>query len=88
MKILSDIPIERAMKELSKTGTPLTATRQAIETMAFYKDNLVKALRLMNVNGRAKDMIIEKLTRNLNEYKELETFLNQNKDYDISITPK
>lgn len=53
MKILSEIPSDRAMKELSKNPAYLPATRQAIETIALRKEELVKSLRLMRIREKA-----------------------------------
>jgi len=56
MKILSEIPTERAMKELGRTGMPLQATRKAVETIALWKDTLIKSLRLMRIREQALEM--------------------------------
>jgi len=56
MRILSDIPTERAMKELGRTTMPLQATRKAVETIALWKDPLVKSLRLMRIREQALEI--------------------------------
>lgn len=56
MKILSEIPTDRSMKELSKIGAPIPATRQAIETMALWKETIIKSLRLMRIREQALQM--------------------------------
>lgn len=75
MKILAEIPTDRAMKELSQTGAKIPAVRQAVETMALQKEILIKSLRLMRmredvlqVSNRTDKIIGDLLKENGNDY--------------------
>ena len=59
MGILSNIPTDRAMRELSQTGAKIPAARQAIETLALWKEPLIKSLRMMNARVNMQKRIIE-----------------------------
>lgn len=51
MKILSELPTDKAMQELSKGRIGPGVTR-VIETMALSKDSLVMSLRLMRMTNQ------------------------------------
>lgn len=84
MKILSEIPTERAMKELSQTGVKIPSVRQALETMAISKPALIKSLRLMRFREMLLKRKIEMLTASANSDKIISKMLEENgTDYDI-----
>ncbi len=58
MKILSDLPTERAMKELSK-GRAGEAVQKVVQTMALQKMELVRGLSLMRFR---EDLLMREIT--------------------------
>lgn len=87
IKFLSDLPTERAMKDVSKMRAS-EAMRKVIETMALSKMDLIKSLRLMQIQINTLNKAVENYSEKLEAFKDLEAFLKEYPDYDINITKK
>lgn len=85
MKILSDIPTDRAMKELSNTTLRLTHTRQVVEIMSIYKQDLVRAVRLIERRERIHSRSIAAI---IEADKTILDWVKQNPDYEVDIHAK
>lgn len=84
MRILSDIPTERAMKELSQTGAKMPSVRQSIETMALWKESLIKTMRFLHARVEMQKHIIEMHEVNTKTDKVIARILRElGSDYEI-----
>lgn len=83
MKFLSDIPTERAMKDISKNKMT-DSVRKVVEVMALNKQDLVRALRLIRFRERLQN---HKLDAFLTANKAVTDWLRDN-DYDIELKEK
>lgn len=81
IQFLSDLPTERAMREMSKMGRVPDSVRKVIETMALRKPDFIRTLRLQEM--RAKLGYANRMADNA-----IEAHLKANPDYDIQIVSK
>lgn len=81
MKFLSDLPTERAMKDISK-GKMTDAIRKVVEGIALNKQDLVKSLRLIRFRERLQN---HKLDAFLSANKAVTDWLKDNPGYDIEL---
>lgn len=87
IRFLSEMPTERAMKDLAKMRAP-ESVRRVVEVMAISKMDLVKSLRLMRIREQSLKKGLDTY-RNANKaFKDLQEFINKHQDYDITITEK
>jgi len=87
IRFLSELPTERAMKDLAKMRAP-ESVRRVIETMALSKMDLVKSLRLMELQKRTLEKALNGYRQKMKAFDELQEFLKENEDYDINVTKK
>jgi len=83
MKLLSSLPTDRAMKELSmrRIGPAVT---QIIETMAFYKGDMVRIMRHIYIRERCLMREFESqqmVNKTINEW------IKMNPNYRIEAVP-
>lgn len=85
LKFLSELPTERAMKDIEKGKFITEPIKKVVQTMFYSKMDIVKALRFMNVqnNSLLKDRYAMKVAD-----KAMADFVAQNPDYEINITKK
>lgn len=87
IKFLSELPTERAMKDLYKMRAP-ESVKRVVEVMAISKMDLVKSLRLMHIREQSLKKALDAY-RNANKaFKDLQDFISKHEDYDITITEK
>lgn len=85
IRFLSELPTERAMKDVSKGKYITESIKKVIETMAFSKMDIVRALRLMH----AREKSLEKaLSATLTADKAMADFIEANPNYEIDIKAK
>ncbi len=87
IRFLSELPTDRAMKDLAKMRAP-ESVKRVIEIMALSKMDLIKSLRLMNIRERALQFTVDAYKQRLEAFSGLQDFIQQNPDYDISLTQK
>jgi hypothetical protein len=87
IRFLSELPTERAMKDLAKMRAP-ESVRRVVETMALAKMDLVKSLRLMNIRERALTRTIELHRVNNLADKTMADFMALNPDFEVIIKEK
>lgn len=84
MKFLSDLPTERAMKDLSK-GRATDTVRKVVEGIALNKQDMVKALRLIRFRERLQN---HKLDALMKADKVIHDWLRDNPEYDVDLHAK
>lgn len=82
MKLLSEMPTDKAMKELSQMRFCPPAIKQVIETMAISKMDLVKSIKLLDVRALWLERAIQV---NITADKAVNEYLADNPDYEISF---
>jgi len=87
IRFLSELPTERAMKDLAKMRAP-ESVRRVVETMALSKMDLVKSLRLMHIRECSLNATLNIYRKKMKAFDELTEFLNVHEDYDINVTKK
>lgn len=85
MLTLSDLPTERAIKELGRVKGNSPAITKVIETMALYKQDLVKSMRLIEIRERILNKKLESLERS---DKTIRDWLKDNPGYDVDLHAK
>ena len=81
IQFLSDLPTDKAMKDLSKMNYIPESVKKVIETMALSKMDLVRSLQLMDWRGRA-------LQASLIGDRAMSDFIKENPDYEINVAKK
>lgn len=81
IQFLSDLPTERAMKEMSKMGRVPDSVRKVVETMALRKPDFIRTLRWQEL--RAKLGYANRMADNA-----MEEYLKNNPEQDIQIVTK
>lgn len=84
MKFLSDLPTERAMKDISK-GRLTDAVKKVVEGLALNKQDMVKALRMIRFRERLHD---KKISAIITADKAILDFITENPDYDVDLYRK
>lgn len=84
MKFLSDLPTERAMKELSK-GKAGDAVRRVVEGLAINKQDMVKAMRLIRFRERLHN---HKIDASILADKAVNEWLKDNPEYEVELKLK
>lgn len=81
MRILSDLPTEKAMKEISN-GRIGPAIQKVIETMALQKMDLIKSLRLMKFR---EDVLMKMVEVNMEADARSRDWVNQNPNFRVDL---
>jgi len=86
MSILSDIPTERAMKEMNKYKVP-DSVRKCIEVMAIHKTDIISVIIHMRIRENIARRVSGALMSDAN--KKLDNYLREiGNQYEVTITPK
>lgn len=85
LQFLSDLPTDRAMKDLAKMKYCPEAVRKIVETMALSKMDFVKSLRLMNARENFYKLRLETLNA---ADKAMADWVAANPDYEIDLKAK
>ena len=81
LKLLSELPTDSAMKELTGKTKGTRAIRQVIETMAIKKKELITVIAHMRIREKM-------LMANAEADRTIQAFLEVNPNYDIQAVPK
>lgn len=81
IQFLSDLPTERAMKDMGKMGRVPDSVRKVVEMMALRKPDFIRTLRLQEL--RAKLGYANRMAD-----KAMEEYMKANPDYDVQIVSK
>ena len=85
LRFLSELPTDRAMKDVQKGKYITESIKKVVEVMAFSKMDIIKALRLMNARERALERA---LNASLTADKAMADFVKANPNYEIDIKAK
>lgn len=88
IRFLSDLPTERAMKEIAKMRAVPESVKRVVEIMALTKMDMIKSLRLMHIRERSLEHTIEKYRASAIADKAISEFLKLNPNYDIQLIEK
>ena len=81
IQFLSDLPTDKAMREMAKMGRVPDSVRKVVETMALRKMDFVKTLRWMELRAKLG-------FANRQADKVIDEWVKTNPDYDVNITEK
>jgi len=81
IRFLSELPTDRAMKDISNMRNCPEAVKKVVETMAFRKMDFIKVLRFQELRARLG-------SANRAADKAMQDFTDANPDYEVNITEK
>jgi len=84
VKILSELPADKAMKELSQSGARMPAVRQLVETIALKKKTIIHSMQHIRFRER---LAVVKMETGTEADRVIREWLKANPNFDIDLKP-